>query len=117
MRAAFLSLFIVLSLGHHTEADPMDEPVEIGDRRELFVDQMLIDRLENASLRLHEPISGGVAIRLDKLWRVRRTPHVVWSHGVFAHVLPGDESWILRTESGVWLATSERWRTWSAAPG
>jgi hypothetical protein len=68
MLAAFLSLSIVLSLRNCTEADPMDAPVEIGDRRELFVDRVLIDRLDNAVLRLHEPISGGVAIRLDKPW-------------------------------------------------
>jgi len=44
------------------------EPVEIGSRRELFVDRLLIDRLENATLKLHEPVSGGVAIERDKPW-------------------------------------------------
>jgi hypothetical protein len=38
----------------------------IGSRRELFVDHLLIDRLENTCLRLHEPVSGGVAIRIDR---------------------------------------------------
>ena len=28
---------------------------DIGARRELFVDRFLIDRLENATLKLHEP--------------------------------------------------------------
>lgn len=41
---------------------------ELEDRRELFVDQLLIERLENARLRLHEPVSGGVAIRIDRPW-------------------------------------------------
>ena len=41
---------------------------DIGDRRELFVDRFLIDRLENTSLRLHEPIPGGTAIRTDRPW-------------------------------------------------
>jgi hypothetical protein len=40
----------------------------IGARRELFVDHHLIDGLVNARLQLHEPVSGGVAIRLDKPW-------------------------------------------------
>lgn len=40
----------------------------IGNRRELFVDYNIIDQLENTGLRLHEPISGGVAIRSDSPW-------------------------------------------------
>jgi hypothetical protein len=31
------------------------EPVDIGSRRELFVDRFLVDRLDNALLKLHEP--------------------------------------------------------------
>jgi hypothetical protein len=34
----------------------------------LFVDRLLIDRLANTHLRLHEPVSGGVAIRIDRPW-------------------------------------------------
>ena len=45
-----------------------EPPVAIGSRRELFVDRLLVDRLEGASLRLHEPVSGGTAIRIDKPW-------------------------------------------------
>ena len=43
-------------------------PLNIGNRRELFVDPFLIDRLENVRLKLHEPIPGGVAIQIDKPW-------------------------------------------------
>ena len=42
--------------------------INIGSRRELFVDHFLIDRLDQTSLRLHEPVSGGVAIKLDRPW-------------------------------------------------
>jgi hypothetical protein len=42
--------------------------IDIGDKRELFVDHQLIDRLENARLTLHEPVSGGVAIKIDRPW-------------------------------------------------
>ncbi len=31
------------------------EPIDIGSRRELFVDRFLVERLDNASLKLHEP--------------------------------------------------------------
>jgi hypothetical protein len=30
--------------------------LDIGSRRELFVDRFLIDRLDNTQLKLHEPI-------------------------------------------------------------
>ncbi len=45
-----------------------NDVVIIGNRRELFVDHHLIDRLDNAHLHLHEPVSGGVALRIDKPW-------------------------------------------------
>jgi len=40
----------------------------IADRRQLFVDRSLIERMDGASLKLHEPVSGGAAIRIDKPW-------------------------------------------------
>ncbi len=40
----------------------------IGSRRELFVDQFLTECLDGAALKLHETVSGGVAIRIDKPW-------------------------------------------------
>lgn len=46
----------------------MNQDVNIADRRELFVDRFLIERMDNASLRLHEPVSGGIAIKIDKPW-------------------------------------------------
>lgn len=44
------------------------EPIELGTRRELFVDHYLIGDLKNAELRLHEPHRDGTAIRFDKPW-------------------------------------------------
>ncbi len=46
----------------------MSEVIHIGDRRELFVDALLIERMDQVSLRLHEPISGGMAIGIDRPW-------------------------------------------------
>lgn len=43
-------------------------PVEIGSRRELFVDRLLIDKLDGTSLRLHEPAAGGIAVKIDQPW-------------------------------------------------
>jgi hypothetical protein len=44
------------------------EPIEIGPRRELFVDGHLIDNLVNAQQRLHHPVPREIAIVHDALW-------------------------------------------------
>lgn len=45
------------------------DPVDIGSRRELFVDTHLVDRLSSgASLQLHRPVPQGVAITHDAPW-------------------------------------------------
>jgi hypothetical protein len=41
---------------------------ELGSRRELFVDDWLIDSLEGASMRLHHPQPREVALQLDAPW-------------------------------------------------
>ncbi len=46
----------------------MNHVANIGNRRELFVDKLLIDRMDNVRLQLHEPESGGAAIRIDRPW-------------------------------------------------
>ena len=42
--------------------------MDIGSRRELFVDYTLIDRLDGARLKLHEPQPGGIAVKYDDPW-------------------------------------------------
>jgi len=44
------------------------DAIEIGDRRELFVDHFLIDKLDNVQLRLNRPRDEGVALEFDKPW-------------------------------------------------
>ena len=44
------------------------DPIDVGSRRELFVDDYLIDRMEGAALRLHPPTPQGVALRCDEPW-------------------------------------------------
>lgn len=51
-----------------TVAAGRTQPVDIGSRLELFVDDVLIDRQDNTQRKLHEPVSGGVAIRSDRPW-------------------------------------------------
>lgn len=44
------------------------EPIDIGSRRELFVDTALIESMRNVELTLHEPVAREVALVLDKPW-------------------------------------------------
>jgi len=71
-RSAYLLLLAlgwIASTAYSQELTPKDSVVrDLGTRRELLVDRFLIDRLDNTQLKLHEPISGGVAIRIDKPW-------------------------------------------------
>ncbi len=43
-------------------------PISIGSRRELFVDQHLIDKLDGTRLTLHHPRAREVAVRFDQPW-------------------------------------------------
>ncbi|MEW4563215.1 hypothetical protein AB1K70_11855 [Bremerella sp. JC770] len=58
------SLLLGLVLATSAYADPLD----IGSRRELFVDEYLIDSLYNAELVLHQPHDEGIVYRFDKPW-------------------------------------------------
>ncbi|HNY39466.1 MAG TPA: hypothetical protein PKJ41_03695 [Bryobacteraceae bacterium] len=42
--------------------------IDIGGRRELFIDDFLIDRMQGVRLELGRPVDAGVAIRFDKPW-------------------------------------------------
>lgn len=42
--------------------------IDIGSRRELFVDRFLIDSLQNSDLRLHHPTPANTAITFEKPW-------------------------------------------------
>lgn len=44
------------------------EPVQIGMRRELFVDDALIEKLSGAELRLHEPVAREIVLKHDAPW-------------------------------------------------
>jgi hypothetical protein len=62
-------VWTLLSLLLVTAISPADEPVEIGMRRELFVDDALVERLVGrADLRLHPPTPQNVALVADEPW-------------------------------------------------
>lgn len=49
-------------------ASAAEAPIDIGNRRELFVDRALIDELNDAALKLHAPVHAGVAVELNEPW-------------------------------------------------
>ena len=51
-----------------TSTAPADEPIALGDRRELFVDDYLIDSMTNVTLKLHKPARKEVAVTFDQPW-------------------------------------------------
>jgi hypothetical protein len=67
-RLAAGAAVLALALAPIVRAGEPVEPIDIGSRRELFVDQYLIDKLDGASLRLERPRDEGVALKFDKPW-------------------------------------------------
>ncbi|MFO0908621.1 MAG: hypothetical protein U0794_09705 [Isosphaeraceae bacterium] len=45
-----------------------DDAIDVGTRRELFVDRFLIDRLDGARLELARPTDEGIALSFDRPW-------------------------------------------------
>ena len=66
-------LTLVLTGGEPFEADEIVKPVDIGSRRELFVDDLIIGKLDGVRLKMHEP------------HRLRRATHRPFGH--YASVL------------------------------
>jgi len=58
-----LNLVLVLAAAHSAE------PIDIGSRRELFVDRHLIERTNKARLELHRPTPREVSLVRNKPWK------------------------------------------------
>lgn len=54
----------------------MTAAIDIGTRRELFVDRYLVERLSRAELRLHHPQRAGAVLVHDRPWEGILTLHV-----------------------------------------
>ncbi len=65
-RATLWMMVVCLSATAAVAAEPSGAALDIGSRRELFVDHYLIDRLDGASLRLHEPQPAETVLQFDQ---------------------------------------------------
>ena len=67
----FLAVATILAPAF-TAASRAADPVDIGSRRELFVDHHLVDKIDgDAELTLSRPKDEGICIRFDKPWEGR----------------------------------------------
>ena len=53
--------------------------INLGSNRELFVDNYLIDNISGSSLKLHQPLPGGVAIKYDQPWETNDNYNTICS--------------------------------------
>ena len=67
IKSAFFQLFVVLAPVAVFAGDG-SEVIDIGSRRELFVDTFLIESLDGAHRRLHHPIPQNIATVNDAPW-------------------------------------------------
>jgi hypothetical protein len=58
----------LLALCPALRADDPAKPIDIGSRRELFIDKHLIEKLDGVSLRLEPPRDEGIVLKFDKPW-------------------------------------------------
>ncbi len=67
-----LAVVVLLEL----PAPAAEEVINLGTRRELFVDGFLVDRMQGLQFRLHPPCETGVALRFDQPWEGRTSAYV-----------------------------------------
>ncbi len=66
MRLKPLFVFILAVL--FQSALPAQEPLQIDNHRQLFMDHYLIEEMNSTELRLHHPVSEGPVLYFDKPW-------------------------------------------------
>ena len=76
------SLFLLILFVAATAAAV--DPVAVGSRRELFVDALLIEKMEGAALRMHAPQAAGVAVKFDQPWEGRFSAYITVIHDELA---------------------------------
>jgi hypothetical protein len=64
-RLGSLVITLLCAVSHGIAQEP---PIALDSRRELFVDDYLIDQLKNVTLQLERPRDEGIALKLDRPW-------------------------------------------------
>jgi len=67
--ACLAGIMVMLLTGFKgTEKSTGNEPVRLGSNREIFVDNFLIEKLENTRIIMHHPHDEGIVMYFDKEW-------------------------------------------------
>ena len=68
MKILFKTLIVIIFSGTCFFQMHAQQPIQIKDHRELFVDTFLIAQIHNATLQMHHPINEGPVFKFDKPW-------------------------------------------------
>jgi hypothetical protein len=63
-----IAIVLVVALAACRSSAMETSPVDVGSRRELFVDRHVIERLEGAQLLLHHPQPANMVLKFDRPW-------------------------------------------------
>lgn len=64
----FIAFFIALSGCKGFDRPVNNEVIQLGSKREIFIDHYLIDKLEGTSIVMHHPHDEGIVMYFDKPW-------------------------------------------------
>ena len=67
-RTFFSIIAFVLAISCSSAQETTTPTIDLGTKRELFVDYFLIETLENVSLKQHSPIYRGAVLHFDQPW-------------------------------------------------
>lgn len=68
IRKSILVCFVCICIAQISIYAQSGKPLQIGSNRELFVDQYLIEKLNNITQQLHTPKNEGTVLKFDNLW-------------------------------------------------
>ena len=86
-KAPTIAILVLGVLCCHFSAFGQNTPIIIENQRELFVDDHLLETLENADIRLGTPVSGGVAMEFKEPWEGQFCAYVsIVNDGRFFHM-------------------------------
>ena len=64
----FLSCIVLTAAFGVLRSGDQMQPLDIGSRLELFVDEFLVDQFRGLELQLHPPVSAGRVFSFDRPW-------------------------------------------------
>lgn len=87
MMKLFCCTILAALIGISAFAEERPDAIALGNRREVFVDRFLIEKLDGATLTLHQPVPREVALVHDAPWEGETSAyHTVFQDGDLYHM-------------------------------